>query len=720
MMKCLQHCHDSQVSTHHSPSPRPSPQGRGSRNARASNSLVLPDSPTNWRGFSLSLRERAGVRGNKTSALQLCLVLTALLSFVLCAGQASAAAAHSQDSPAEKQRALIRLLQSKAPPAEKALACKQLAIYGTKDAVPALAPLLSDPQLASWARIALEAIPGPAPEAALRSAMGKLQGKLLIGVINSIAVRHDPKAVSGLVKKLKAPDADVASVAAVALGRIGGAKAAEALSQSLAGAPAAVRPAIAEGCILCAEQLLAQGKAADAVKLYDTVRAADVPRQKMLEATRGAILARQSAGLPLLLEQLKSPDKALFGIGLRTARELPGHAVTEALAAELPQTSPDRQSFLLLALADRSDDAVLPAVLAAAGSGPLKLRLTAVGVLDRLGNPASISALLVAAADSDADLAQAALAALARLPGSGVDANLLARLPSSTGKARQVLITVTGQRHLDRALPVIMKSAGDPDAGVRSAAVQAIGILGKTGDVLGLVKLLLASDDPKDRADIEMALVAISGRNGALTVPSLMVLTYSTNSDVRIIALRVMAAAGGPGALSAVKNALSARNESVRDEAVRTLSTWPNNWPEDSGVAEPLLALARSSGKASYQVLALRGYLQFVQGYKQLKDDEKVGKVTQVLPLLKRPEEKRLALAAIGGIPTAGALEVLVTFAAEPAIAEDACSAIVKLAGGNLPGVSKEQRRKALQAVVENSTSAETKKKAGELLKAAE
>ena len=176
----------------------------------------------------------------------------------------------------------------------------------------------------------------------------------------------------------------------MALGRIGGAEAAEALNQSLASAPDAVRPAIAQGCILCAEKLLAQGKSADAVKLYDAVRAANVPRQKMLEATRGAILARQSNGLPLLLEQLRSPDKALFGIGLRTARELPGHLVTQALAAELPRTSPERQPFLLLALGDRSDDAVLPAVLAAAGRGPQKLRLTAVGILDRLGNPASV------------------------------------------------------------------------------------------------------------------------------------------------------------------------------------------------------------------------------------------------------------------------------------------------------------------------------------------
>ena len=639
-------------------------------------------------------------------------------ALVLFAYASPVRAADNQSSPAEKESALISLLKSDAPAAEKAITCKRLAIYGTKDAVPVLAPLLADPQLASWARIALEAIPDPAVDAAMRDAMGKLQGKLLVGVINSIAVRRDAKAVSGLVKKLKDADPEVASAAAVALGRIGGADAAKALSKSLPVAPAAVRAAVAEGCILCAERLLAQSKAADAMKLYDAVRAADVPRQKMLEATRGAILARKADGLPLLLEQLRSPDKALFGIGLRTARELPGRAVTEALAAELPRTSPDRQSYLLLALADRSDDAVLPAVVAAAGSGPQKLRLTAIGILDRLGNPASVSVLLGAAADSNADLAQAALAALARLPGSEVDAELLTRLPSTTGKARKVLIELAGQRHLDRALPAIVTGAEDPDAGVRAAAVQAIGILGDDKQVAGLAKLLQATQSPKERADLEMALLAITGRAGARAVPSLLPLAQNSDSAVRIIALRVLAAAGGPDALAAVKAAVEDKDEIVRDEAVRTLSTWPNNWPEDSGVAEPLLALAKSSGKTSYQVLALRGYLQYVQGDKQLKDDEKVGKVTELLPLIKRPEEKRLAIAAVGAIPNAGVLELLATFAADPAVAEDACSAIVKLAGGNLPGVSKEQRQKALEVAAEKATSSATRKKAGELLKA--
>src|ERR1035438_8388633 len=147
-------------------------------------------------------------------------ILAVALAAVAFASQAGAAAADSKDSPAEKQRKLLSVLKSNAAPGDKAIACKELAIYGAKDAVPVLAPLLADPDLASWARIALEAIPGPAPDAALREAMGHLRGKLLVGVINSIGVRRDAKAVGGLGKKLRDKDANVASAAAVALGRI--------------------------------------------------------------------------------------------------------------------------------------------------------------------------------------------------------------------------------------------------------------------------------------------------------------------------------------------------------------------------------------------------------------------------------------------------------------------------------------------------------------------
>ena len=298
-----------------------------------------------------------------------CCVALLVAASTLATSQTSTAAAGNQRSKEEESQ-LIAVLRSDAAPAEKAITCKRLSVYGTSEAVPALAPLLLDKELSSWARIALEVIPGPAADAALRDAMNKAEGRLLVGVINSISVRRDAQAAEGLAAKLKSDDADVASAAAVALGHIGGEQSAKVLVQALAEAPAVVRPAVAEGCILCAEKSLAEGKSTDAVKLYDTVRQASLPKQRLLEAIRGAILARGFGGIVLLIEQLEAPDKAQLGIGLRAARELPGREVTERLAAEIKQLSPDRQPLLLLAIADRSDAAVLPTVLEAAKNGP--------------------------------------------------------------------------------------------------------------------------------------------------------------------------------------------------------------------------------------------------------------------------------------------------------------------------------------------------------------
>jgi len=632
---------------------------------------------------------------------------------------APAAAADNKNLAEEKEeRQLVSVLQSDAPPQDKAITCKRLAIYGTKAAVPALAALLPDKELASWARIALEAIPGPAADDALRQAMGQLQGRLLVGVINSIGVRRDAKAVDGLVQRLKDADAEVASAAAAALGRIGGAPAATALEPLLAAAPPAVRPTVAEGCILCAERFLADGHRDEAVKLYDTVRKADVPKQRVLEATRGAILSRGAAGVPLLVEQLRSTDNALFGIALRTARELPGSEATEALAAEMHQAASDRQALMLLALADRGDAKALPAVLGAAKSGPTHVRIAAMASLERFGNASCVPVLLDAAIEGDAELAQTAKGTLVRLPGQDVDADLLARLPQAAGKVRQVLIEVAGQRRIAAALPAIARCAEDADAGVRGAAVEALGALGGEKEVADLVRVLGKNRDANERADVEKALTAISARRGAACVPPLAPLMQSGETALRMIALHALACAGGPGALSAVKAAIDDKDETVQDEAVRTLSTWPNKWPEDAGVTEPLLALAKSGRKAPHQVLALRGYLQYVQGARNLKDAERLAKVNEVLPLVTRAEEKRLAISALGTIAAAGALEMLETFAADPAAAEEACSAIVNLAGRkDLKDISKEQRRKALQTAVEKSKTGATKKKAEETLR---
>lgn len=240
----------------------------------------------------------------------------------------------AQEPPA-KEADLIAILKSDAPKADKAITCKKLAVWGSEQAVPALAPLLADPELASWARIALEAIPGEAANQALRESLAQLKGRLLIGAINSLGVRRDAQALDALAAKLADADPEVAAAAAVALGRIGGTNAIKTLQPALSTTTGKVRDAVAEGLLLAADRLLAEGNATAAREIYDAVRSADVAKQRQVEAIRGAILSRGPQGVALLAEQLGSADRDVFAIALATARELATDEVAQALVNAL-------------------------------------------------------------------------------------------------------------------------------------------------------------------------------------------------------------------------------------------------------------------------------------------------------------------------------------------------------------------------------------------------
>ena len=196
-------------------------------------------------------------------------------------------------------------------------------------------------------------------------------------------------------------------------------------------------------------------------------------------------------------------------------------------------------------------------------------------------------------------------------------------------------------------------------------------------------------------------------------------LAKNNDSELRIIALRALATVGGREALAAVTSAVEDRDESVQDEAVGTLATWPNNWPDDTAVAEPLLGLVKSGRKRSYQVQGVRGYLLYVQENKKLSNADKLTAIDNLIPLLKQPQEKRLAISVLSGIPTAKTLESLVSLAADPAIAEEASLAIVNVATAKgLANADKEARRKSLQAAIDHSKNDATRRKASDALKA--
>ena len=103
---------------------------------------------------------------------------------------------------------------------KKAKACQRLGVVGDDRAISAIAALLGNPTLSHYARTALEPYPRSAADVALREALGRLEGDLLVGVINSIGRRKDQRALEALAKLRKSDDRPVSEAAEAALGRI--------------------------------------------------------------------------------------------------------------------------------------------------------------------------------------------------------------------------------------------------------------------------------------------------------------------------------------------------------------------------------------------------------------------------------------------------------------------------------------------------------------------
>ena len=101
----------------------------------------------------------------------------------------------------------------------------------------------------------------------------------------------------------------------------------------------------------------------------------------------------------------------------------PAREATEALAAELARATPQRQSLLILALADRGEAVAIPLIVKAAKSSSLPMRIYALRALKKIDETVSAPVLLDAALDDNAAVSEAALVVIDGLQGPAIDSS---------------------------------------------------------------------------------------------------------------------------------------------------------------------------------------------------------------------------------------------------------------------------------------------------------
>lgn len=597
----------------------------------------------------------------------------AVISVVLIVAAISALPAPLLASQANREQKYIAVLKSDAPPSEKARACQELAVIGSKEAVAVLAELLDDEILSDYARFALEPIEDPAVGAVFRSAMDRLKGTQLIGVVNSIGARRDAKAVSAVSKLARDPDSQAADEAIAALGRIATNPAIETLLQILSTAPADLRPAAADACLAAAERQIAQNKAKEAARIYDAVRNAQIPPHFRAAGVYGAILAHGNEGISLLIEQLNTNDPLMVEIALRAARQLPGSEATKALAAELATARPILQALLLKVLADRKDPAAYKSIKALASSSNRQVRIESLKVLGQIGD-ASVLPALLKALTAQGEEATIAAAALRTLEAEGVDQGIIEAMKSAKTSIRPQLISILADRNCRAAAPVLLAEAAAKDRATAIAAFKALTTLAGPKDLPALVNLLADLKTSQTRTAAENAVVA-AAEKAKRTEAILTKLKATDRIDSRISLLRVLGRIADNNAFEILKESLEDKNEEIHDTAVRQLAAWPN-----SKAIETLSKISQTTSDNTHRVLALRGYVRLLDLDTDLPQDEKVEMYKLAMNTAAGPNEKKLVLAGLANVAHPDVLNIVLEYIDQPEVKNEAILAAGKVA----------------------------------------
>ncbi len=577
-------------------------------------------------------------------------------------------AAGSKDAPA-LEKLLLSGLGSARTAAAKDAFCRDLAIIGSDSAVPKLAAMLGEPDTAEMARYALERIPGAAAAAALRGALARTSPPVQTGIVVSLGRRGDQASVAAIKPLLASKDARMAGAAAAALGNIGTPEAREAL---LAASPS---PAVSGALLQIAERSSTDA----AVSIYRRLNSAGQSEAVQVAALQALarVDARQAA--PLLQAALHSGSARLQSIAVRELARLEGIA----LAREIPSV-PERARVQIIvaltegALTNSGLPDVRPVLLQGVGSDSEAVRVASLDGLARLGTAADVAMLAKHAAASTGYEQAAARAALGGIRGAEASAEILLALPTAEPKAKVELIHAVGERGIASAAGVLLAAAADTNRAVRVESVRALRETASSHQVPALLALLVKASNENERKEFERTVAAAIRRSQESPIGN-VIETYkgSSEANVRTALLGVMSAVGNSEALPVIRQALQDPSADIQRAALNALSGWPTPAPMDD-----LLALARSGGPPTRQILALRGYIKLVQIPSNRTPAQTAGLLKTAMAVATMPDEKRAVLAVAQRLVCPESLDLAQSAINDPQVAAEAQLAATTLQRG--------------------------------------
>jgi HEAT repeat protein len=576
------------------------------------------------------------------------------------------------------EQALIGFLASDATFAGKQFVCEQLSIIGTAASVPVLTGMLSQEPMADIALFALQRIPDPAVDTALRASLVGADRFSTIAIINALGERRDAGAVEELATLVEDADPQTARSAVVALGKIADHDAVAALQAARAVTTGELRATVLDSYLLCADRLLARGGVTEAAGIYRELYDEEISTPVRAAALRGLVESDPASAVDTILAALKRDSQGVQSVAAGLVRELPETVSLAPISDDLAGFSDETQIQLLSAFAHRQELPAHDAVLVATKHHDEEVRAAALAALAEVGNRSDIDLLVQVAVSSGqpASIREAARASLDRMTVPGVDELLIAAIGDAGAEERAELVRSLGARRSAVALPVLLSSATDPNQAVRVESFKALAIVAGPDHIEDVIELLVGERDNDARDEAERTIVLISQKippDSPRAAPVMATLSSVRDVDPRSSLIEVLGRIGDPSALAMLEAELSSETPEYRRAAIGALSVWP-----DASPSAALLGVAETAESEAERILALRGFIELTRLESERPTGESLDRYQKALTLATELSEKRMVLAGLGELGTVDALRVTMPYLDDPELRAEAEAALLR------------------------------------------
>jgi len=381
----------------------------------------------------------------------------------------------------------------------------------------------------------------------------------------------------------------------------------------------------------------------------------------------------------MVVKLLSEQDKDLRAVGLDQVRnEVKGSSATKQFAAQLSKLNPAEQVGLLGALADRSDNAALPAVIELLNkSDDERVRIAAIATVGSLGDSSNLALLLKALSSGSVAEQTAAKSAVQRLRGKEVPAAIAAALKNSSPPICVVLIEVLTERRALTTVADLLDAATNDDAKVRRAAMAALAQLATANHLPGMFKAVLKADNGTEREAAEKAVTVVaSGIEDADARAGAMLSAWATfSTQDQIALLPTLGRVGGAKIYAVVKSALAYEDSARREAGLRALCNW-----SDSTVLDELLELAAKADSPAHRAMILQAFVRIGSTRDDRTDLERLARMKQAMVAAKSAEERALVVNRCRTSYSIESLRYVLPYLEQPEFVQPACETIVELA----------------------------------------